>query len=100
MTVTLHDIRYLRDDEIPLSNKMRAFARTTMTTDFRRHLLQSFDAQRPEESLLELSRLWVLSMHKNIPNITFKIQSLDENERMLQFSYPDGRRLFYVHVTW
>lgn len=100
MTVTLHDIRYLRDDEIPLSDKMQAYARTTMSTDFRRYLLRHFDASKPEESLVDVAMLWKDSMHLNIPNITFKIQHLDENEHMLQFSYPDGRRLFYVHVTW
>lgn len=100
MTVSLHDIRYLRDDEIPLSDKMRAYARTTMSSDFRRHLLHGFDPAHSDESLIDLSDEWVRVIAAHHPDITYKIQRLDENERMLQFSYPDGRRLFYVHVTW
>lgn len=100
MTVSLHDIRYLRDDEIPLSDKMRAYARTTMSSDFRRHLLRGFEPDLADESLISLSDEWVEVIASHHPNITYKIQRLDENERMLQFSYPDGRRLFYVHVTW
>lgn len=100
MTVSLHQIRYLRDDEIPLSDKMRAFARTTMSTDFRRHLLQGFDPTHADASLTGLADTWVRAIAPHHPNITYKIQRLDDRERMLQFSYPDGRRLFYVHVTW
>lgn len=99
--LSYHELRYLRDDEIPLSDKMRALSRMHICNDFATYLKKQNIEQDMETALPLLCEdyLQVFSPYLNEP-IKYKIQPLSENEALILYLTKKGRRLFSAHLSW
>lgn len=99
--LSYHDLRYLRDDEIPLSNKMRALSRMHIWDDFVTYLEKQDIEQDMKTVLPSLCEdyLQVFSPYFSEP-IKYKIQPLSENETLILYLTQKGRRLFSAHLSW
>lgn len=95
-TLTRHDLRQLREYDIPLSKKMSALNRGHLSEDLRRRIRRH---DRLNLFLLtDEAERYCNQLQPYLHGVRPKVLELSDGHWLLTISYPNGRRLFALDI--
>lgn len=105
-SISHHDIRYLRDEEIPLSTKMAIENKRHVQEDYIQYIRKNMEMNQqaiPTFSsfyfmLNEWTQHFVFMMNKTGTPTKYKIFNYDNNECLVLFYDFIGRNMFSVSI--
>lgn len=96
-TITRHELRHLREYDVPLSDKMSALNRARLSEDLCRRIRRH--DQLDLFLLTDEAQLYCNQLSPYFQGVRPLVLELEPGHWLLTVSYPNGRRLFSLDIN-